>query len=200
MHLNLDGILQSFAGNCGAEPSCTFGSAGIDGALFINDLTDNQGYRKDFSFTTTRNSELLPIHHSYDVPFIVSDTHRNFSFRQDINVLAVRDALADFGHTAGVTLPLPAGFFLTSGSGVFLTQVPEPGVTASLLAGLALLGSQRDESVAGSKAPRLRARRRQLRDESRGVGQPKLARSPHDFEMMRESARPVRGCSEHSMP
>jgi hypothetical protein len=47
---------------------------------------------------------------------------------------------ADFAHTAQISLQLPAGFTFTSDSGVFLTQVPEPGEDLLLLLSLGLVG------------------------------------------------------------
>jgi hypothetical protein len=62
--------------------------------------------------------------------------------------LLEQSGIADFSHTAQLSLILPAGFTFTSDSGVFLSDintgpgqtVPEPPTYAMLLAGLGLLG------------------------------------------------------------
>ena len=64
------------------------------------------------------------------------------------NCLQDQAGIADFSHTAQLSLILPAGFTFTSDSGVFLSDintgpgqtVPEPPTYAMLLTGLGLLG------------------------------------------------------------
>jgi hypothetical protein len=140
---DLNGYLRAFGGNCGGATSpaeCSTNRTNIGGSLLIRDLADQTAYPINFAYSTIDPTITLPLFISHEIPFTVSSTHRAFSFDVHFNFGSQGDAQVDFGHTAAFTLPVPEGISLTSDSGVFLTQVPEPGVTAFFLAGLGLMG------------------------------------------------------------
>lgn len=70
------------------------------------------------------------------VSILLTPDDSTFSFIGLLNAAVNAGGVADFGHTATLTLDLPPGLTFESASGVFLAPIPEPPTIASLLLGV----------------------------------------------------------------
>jgi hypothetical protein len=138
---------------------------GIQEEIFVMDIIGGTGstsqfmhiFRTDFlGNSQLDNSAPLPwfsqnivSHGDHDADFSgtieLLEPNSTIGLMMYLTVATQGDAFADFTHTASVTLGLPDGMTFTSGSGVFLTEVPttavpEAGSIAMLTAGLCALG------------------------------------------------------------
>lgn len=68
-----------------------------------------------------------------------------------LNIVPPNNGTVDFGHTAELSVQADAGAIITSASGVFLTEVPEPAAIAAIaigLFGVGAMGARRGASPA----------------------------------------------------
>lgn len=74
----------------------------------------------------------------------------------NLSIPALWEGTVDFYNTAAISMALPAGFSATTSSGTPLVfaPIPEPGVNATMLAGLALVGWKCRRRQGGGTLPR----------------------------------------------
>jgi hypothetical protein len=145
---HLDGTIGSFANSfslSGLSDTLNFGVS--------NFIYTSQGSQSGFVVTTGGASSSVPV--GWDSFALTNVTPTGFDFTglvtiSDREVRSVAQRLylicqegvdCDFSNTGRIGLQLPAGVTFTSGSGVFLSAVPEPASWAMLIAGVGLIGA-----------------------------------------------------------